>query len=588
MRGIGSILEPSEFTLDNKGKYLIFALFLIGLVVIFSYGVGNVSANPNTIYVNGSSGHDSNNGSSWLYAKKSIKNATGTVNKGGTVMIANGGYSGTNNTDITIDKNITINGQSKTGTIISGPISNWYISRLFYINPGTIVTLTNLTLTAGNTYDIGGGAIVNKGRLTITNLDFHQNFATFGYGGAIYNNGTLFVQYCNFTNNSALNQDCGAIYNNDSMQVMDSTFTNNWANGNNGAVYNNGVMDAIGCTFTNNGAYLNGGAIYNNHVLDVTNCNFEGNKADISPGKGGGIYNNGTLTVLDSIFTNNIATQGGAIMDYYNSILKIIGSTFKGNNATFTGGAIYNNDGTLNLTRSNIISNYAASGGGAIFNYGLANLNYNRIVGNHAPGYGSAINNYAGKLDVTLNWWGSNTGPSSGSLYGIMTWAPWLVLTVTAKPTTIKNYGNSIITADLIHDNNGKLQTGGYVPENTPIKFTTTLGKIIQSWYTINGVSGAILRAGTVSGTATVFAKIDSQTGQKSIKIIDIIPPKISLTSPTNGATGFSKTANIAIKFSELIKSSSNWSKIVVIDNYGHAVAINDWISVNNHIHQNQ
>ena len=82
-------------------------LFLISLTVIFSYGVDNVSATSSgTIYVNGSSGNDAFNGSSWLLAKKSIKNATETVTSDGTVNIANGVYSGDNNTKITVDKNM--------------------------------------------------------------------------------------------------------------------------------------------------------------------------------------------------------------------------------------------------------------------------------------------------------------------------------------------------------------------------------------------------------------------------------------------------------------------------------------------------
>ena len=52
--------------------------------------------------------------------KKSIKNATGTVSDGGIVNIADGVYSGENNNNITLDKNMTIQGQSREGTIIDG------------------------------------------------------------------------------------------------------------------------------------------------------------------------------------------------------------------------------------------------------------------------------------------------------------------------------------------------------------------------------------------------------------------------------------------------------------------------------------
>ena len=89
-----------------------FALVLIGFVIIFSYGVGNVAAaNASTIYVNGSSGQDTWDGQLAVWngtsgPKASIKNATGTVNSGGTVNIADGMYSGSQNTNITITKNM--------------------------------------------------------------------------------------------------------------------------------------------------------------------------------------------------------------------------------------------------------------------------------------------------------------------------------------------------------------------------------------------------------------------------------------------------------------------------------------------------
>ncbi len=45
---------------------------------------------------------------------------------------------------------------------------------------------------------------------------------------------------------------------------------------------------------------------------------------------------------------------------------------------------------------------------------------------------------------------------------------------------------------------------------------------------------------------------------------IDKIPPKVSLTYPKNNATGFSKTAPIAVKFSENIKISNYFNKITI------------------------
>ena len=159
----------------KQNKYLLFAMVLIGLAVIFSYSMGDVSAaSGDTIYVNGSSGNDDWNGESATYQsgiigpKYSIKNATGTVNTNGQINIANGQYTGIDNTQITINKNMTINGESQTETIINGTGTNW----IFQIQHGIFVTINNLTLTNA-TKTGNGGAINNEGSMTITDSYFH-------------------------------------------------------------------------------------------------------------------------------------------------------------------------------------------------------------------------------------------------------------------------------------------------------------------------------------------------------------------------------------------------------------------------------
>ena len=145
---------------------------LIGLILVFGFvmGLGTVSAAPgDTIYVNDTGGNDDFDGSSWENAKKTIKNATGSVNENGVVNIANGQYSGTGNTQITINRNMVISGQSQTGTIINGTGTNW----IFNITSGVNVTLLDLTLTNASgiaTLNIGGNLILNSSSLN--QLDF--------------------------------------------------------------------------------------------------------------------------------------------------------------------------------------------------------------------------------------------------------------------------------------------------------------------------------------------------------------------------------------------------------------------------------
>jgi methionine-rich copper-binding protein CopC len=225
---------------DSKINLMKFGLVLIGLIMVFSYGTGHAAAansNPNLVpitnplnnnlYVNGTSGNDSNMGWAWSSAKQTIGNAVSNVNDGGTVHIASGTYTGTGNKNIKINENMTIIGQSQINTIINAQGTN----QIFSIASGVTVTFEDLTLTNGSAAD--GGAIGNAGNLTLENCTFSGNTADIG--GAIENEYgcTLAIDNCNFTGNSG--GGGGAIDNYSGfMTVYNSTFIGNTLLGGNG------------------------------------------------------------------------------------------------------------------------------------------------------------------------------------------------------------------------------------------------------------------------------------------------------------------------------------------------------------------
>ena len=552
---------------DNKSNLLIFGLFLIGLMVIFSYGVGNVSA-ANTVYVNATGGNDAWDGSSPVHTTGNIgPNAdisTGIthLNSGGTLKIAKGLYTGTKNYGIFINKNMNITGQSKTNTIINAANKKW----IFVIQPGSTVFMSNLKLTLGKTNGIGG-AIINKGNLTVTNCNFDNNAANTN-GGAIYNIGNLLaVSNCNFYNNTANNG--GAIHT------------------------QGGIVKINNSTFTGNNAGIYGGAIYNHSTLTLKGCTFKANISGI--GFGGAIENDGSLTISNSVFNHNTVGGdgvGGAI--HTKSFLGVTNSTFVGNSAS-AGGAIADEESpTLIIKGSNFISN-SARFGGAIYNQGNVIIHFSRIVGNTAKVSGSAIYNEVAdefitpKLNATLNWWGTNNGTKIAKLisniptYSSSVYNPWIVLTIHANPATVNIGDTSTITTSLLFSNNGAYHSPvyGVVPYIGSAHVRTTKGTIINKNF-INGKATSILKNLTTTGLATVYATVDGQTVNKSVMVMNLIfPPKIVLTSPKNGATGFSRTAVIAIKFSENIKSSINWSKIELSNSGGHHVVITRSIAGN-------
>ena len=596
-------------SLKNK---LIIPLLLLSLALIFSFTAGTASAastssssGSNIVYVNDTGGSDDNNGTSWQWAKKSIKNATGTVNANGTVNIANGRYTGVNNTNITIDKNMIIKGQSQTGTIINGSNS----AQIFHILSGVSVIIRNLTVANGGNAD-DMGAIYNAGNLTISGCKFTGNTAQF-YGGAIFNDGNLNVSCCKFTGNTAqfyggaINnggnltvsnstftgntaQDAswsvggaiynygssiissstfigntaayggainsqgngltisdstfknntgiqgGAIYNyNDSLNVTNSNFDNNTATGTDtndggGAIYNGyGNCALIGCTFTGNDAE-EGGAIYNTDEMTVTDSTFTSNTAD----DGGAIYNTDEMTVTDSTFTGNTAyDDGGAI--YSKGEMTVTGSTFTGNDAD-DGGAICNAD-EMTVTGSTFTGNTADDDGGAICNKGLMmTINFCRIAGNNANGNGDAIYSQDGKrlkaltvkslredpVNARYNWWGFNQPDFDSLISGNVDYTPWLYMTISANPTTIKNGETSLITVSFNNLFDGTTRTDldpavGHIPDGSPVNFQTDLGTIgckSIDKTTTGGIATAVLTATELAGTAHVNATTDKQT----------------------------------------------------------------------------
>ncbi|MBP2045281.1 beta strand repeat-containing protein [Methanobacterium aggregans] len=259
-------------------------MVLIGICAVLT--ASSVSA-ASTVYVNATGGNDSNTGTI-DHPYQTIQKGIISIEENGTVQLADGVYSGTGNTNITIDKNMIIQGLSQNGTIINGTDTNW----IFSITSGVNVTILNLTFTNGIAYD--GGAILNHGILSISDCTFTENTAT-NWGGAIFNNGVLSISDCTLTENTALHGG-GAIAYLSICNITNCTF-----------MYNSVTGATSWC----------GGAIgaYRGSNSTVTGCTFVGNSVDlVSTSFGGGaiyVYD-ATLTANFNRFYNNSARLGNA------------------------------------------------------------------------------------------------------------------------------------------------------------------------------------------------------------------------------------------------------------------------------------
>lgn len=447
----------------NKTKFII-SLFLLSFTMLF-FIISVSAADP--VYVNTTGSDIDGDGSAnnpFLTIQKGVSNIT----ENGTIYIANGEYTGINNTNITINRNMALIGQSQVGTVINAQSLN----QIFHIQNGASIVLLNLTLKNG-TSDNGGG-IFNEGSLMIIDCTFTGN--TGGTDGAAINNyfpGTCIISGCTFNNNSAN----VAVENYDAdLLVINSTFSNNSCGAIASTTYT-GSLVITGSTF-------------------IDNCG----------SFGGAIFNHGNMTLSNSTFKNNSAFRGGAIYCWTFDLSTIMGCNFINNNGYY-GGAIYN---------------YRYSG--------TTFVRYNRFSGNTAEYRCSAIYDYLpgssmpNSLIAECNWWGSNYGPAAGSVSEDVDCTPWLVLNVKADPAITATGSTSKITADVYKDSNGEDHSADALMffSGPEVTFTTDLGNVGSKSITVPwsyGSASATLRADEGPGIATISA-IDGQTMQTTVTIL--------------------------------------------------------------------
>ena len=257
------------------------------------------------------------------------------------------------------------------------------------------ISFTGTKSISANTIIDGGGVITLSGG--------------FGYRLFTVNNGvTLTLQNIKLVNGyNSSSAGGGAITNYGHLILNNVTIQNMPDSGyNGGAIATYGALDITDSTFTNNKA-TNGGAVYANGasaIVSIENSRFEYNKAtgiiQNTNGFGGGIYtaNNAQVTIQAGTFYSNTGNDGGAIYTGNTSILNLQASTLTENYAAYKGGALLNS-GTGVVTNSTLQDNVGLLGG-AIFNYGTLTTTQSTLARNHGQ-VGGALNNYLGTANLT-------------------------------------------------------------------------------------------------------------------------------------------------------------------------------------------
>ena len=192
--------------------------------------------------------------------------------------------------------------------------------------------------------------------------------------------------------------DGAGIYNaaSGTVTISDSTISNHdtlieFATVQTGAgIYNAGDVEIVNSTIEGNVA-RRGGAIYNVGALEIRESTLRNNHAaerdgDLVDADGGALYDAGTnTTISSSVFSDNSATNGGAILNWGNQSL-ILDTATVANNAAVRGGGLYNRDtASTTIISSTVAHNIGTSEGGGVWAGGTITVGNSILAENTSP-----------------------------------------------------------------------------------------------------------------------------------------------------------------------------------------------------------
>ena len=364
-----------------------------------------------------------------------------------------------------------------------------------------------------------GGAISSDG-ITVTASSFTDCLSD-QVGGAIFSEHGIVVSMSTFRNCRATTSGGALVSDRGSISVTSSTFTGCTAP--EGGAISQGdhhVLPPVSITFSDfsscSATAGHGGAINILHAdpFTVTSSTFTGCSAPAGYGGAIAIGSAESVTITSTRFTICSAADGGAVAGGGNFLTTITTSTFTGCSAAGRGGATLLS--TPSILASSTFTGCSAPEGGAIAIDGDdgASINFCCLVGNTAGVAGPAINS-TGTVDATNNWWGTNNDPAA-LVYGPVTTSPWLVLGITAYPSSITIPQSSFIRTNLTYNSEGSdTSIGGiYVPNGITNSYALITGPgMIAPLASGSGNGAAQTTYNTLQpGTANISGTVDSQT----------------------------------------------------------------------------
>ena len=206
------------------------------------------------------------------------------------------------------------------------PLAATTAYRIFVVAASGDLTIQNTTLTQGKADDDGplcveglswtskaGGAICNRGNLSVKHSRFSANFAG-GFGGAIANleGGEASISDSRFFGNYSDYGFGGAIDNSEGgeISITNSLFSENSAFGGGAIANGGGVISIRGSSFYRNAAGRRGGAFGSFGEASISDSSFYGNSAE---SKGGAIANEGVARISHVTIADNSSELAGGL-----------------------------------------------------------------------------------------------------------------------------------------------------------------------------------------------------------------------------------------------------------------------------------
>ena len=314
-------------------------LIISVIIVICISFAGATAAQCKTVYVS-VDGSDSNNGSTWVLAKKTVQAGINAAVSGDEIWVAKGiyveritlklntalygGFAGgeTSRTQRNWTAKITILDGNKASGVVTAPSGATSSTRI-----------DGFTIRNGKASYDGGGIFCSSSSPTIANNIITDNSASRSGGGICCYSSSPTIANNIITANSVINASSygGGIYcSSSSPTISNNNITGNSAN------YGAGIY----CNYNSSPA--------------ISNNNITGNNAN--GGYGGGIYcnSNSSPTISNNTIISNSTINGGGIY-CSNSSPTISNNTITGNSVFGDGGGIYCTSSSPNIS-NNIVS----------------------------------------------------------------------------------------------------------------------------------------------------------------------------------------------------------------------------------------